>query len=51
MKPIAAPVLGGMARSLFHVVLVTLVSWTMLKERELARRKLEVGKVSDLLKT
>ncbi|HEV8232613.1 MAG TPA: efflux RND transporter permease subunit [Thermoanaerobaculia bacterium] len=50
MKPIAAPVLGGMVSSLFHVLIVTPVIWTMLKERELARGKLKVGKVSDLLK-
>jgi len=50
MKPIAAPVLGGMVSSLFHVLIVTPVIWTTLKERELARGKLEVGKVSDLLK-
>jgi Cu(I)/Ag(I) efflux system membrane protein CusA/SilA len=50
MKPIAAPVLGGMVSSLFHVLIVTPVIWTALKERELARGKLEVGKVSDLLK-
>jgi Cu(I)/Ag(I) efflux system membrane protein CusA/SilA len=50
MKPIATPVLGGMVSSLFHVLIVTPVIWTMLKERELARGKLEVGKVSDLLK-
>ena len=50
MKPIAAPVLGGMVSSLFHVLIVTPVIWTVLKERELARGKLEVGKVSDLLK-
>ena len=50
MKPIAAPVLGGMVSSLFHVLIVTPVIWTMLKERELARGRLEVGKVSDLLK-
>jgi Cu(I)/Ag(I) efflux system membrane protein CusA/SilA len=50
MKPIAAPVLGGMVSSLFHVLIVTPVIWTMLKERELARGKLEIGNVSDLLK-
>ncbi|MEO8348791.1 MAG: efflux RND transporter permease subunit [Acidobacteriota bacterium] len=50
MKPIATPVLGGMVSSLFHVLIVTPVIWTMLKERELARGKLELGKVSDLLK-
>jgi copper/silver efflux system protein len=50
MKPIATPVLGGMISSLAHVLIVTPVIWTMLKERALARGKLEVGKVSDLLK-
>jgi Cu(I)/Ag(I) efflux system membrane protein CusA/SilA len=50
MKPIATPVLGGMVSSLFHVLIVTPVIWTMLKERELARGRLEVGRVSDLLK-
>jgi Cu(I)/Ag(I) efflux system membrane protein CusA/SilA len=50
MKPIAAPVLGGMLSSLAHVLIVTPVIWTMLKERDLARGKLKVGKVSELLK-
>ena len=36
MKPIAAPVLGGMISSLFHVLIVTPVIWTWLKERDLA---------------
>ncbi len=50
MKPIATPVLGGMLSSLLHVLIVTPVIWTMLKERDLARGRLEAGKVSDLLK-
>jgi Cu(I)/Ag(I) efflux system membrane protein CusA/SilA len=50
MKPIATPVLGGMVSSLFHVLIVTPVIWTTLKQRDLARGKLEVGRVSDLLK-
>jgi Cu(I)/Ag(I) efflux system membrane protein CusA/SilA len=36
MKPIAAPVLGGMISSLFHVLIVTPVIWTLLQERQLA---------------
>jgi len=40
MKPIAAPVLGGMVSSLFHVLIVTPVIWTLLKERDLARGRL-----------
>ncbi len=50
MKPIATPVLGGMVSSLFHVLIVTPVIWTMLKERDLTRGRLEVGEVSELLK-
>lgn len=50
MKPIATPVLGGMISSLFHVLIVTPVIWTMLKERDLSKGRLEVGKVSNLLK-
>ena len=50
MKPIATPVLGGMVSSLLHVLIVTPVIWTMLKERELDKGRLKVGEVSDLLK-
>jgi len=38
-KPIAAPVLGGMLSSLFHVLIVTPVIWTTIKEWELVRSK------------
>ena len=44
------PVLGGMISSLFHVLIVTPVLWTMLKEWELRRGRLEVGKTRDVLK-
>jgi Cu(I)/Ag(I) efflux system membrane protein CusA/SilA len=37
MKPLAAPVLGGMVSSLFHVLLVTPVIFYWLRERELRR--------------
>jgi len=47
MKPIAAPVLGGMISSLFHVLIVTPVIWTWLKERDLQRGRLNVEKISD----
>jgi Cu(I)/Ag(I) efflux system membrane protein CusA/SilA len=36
-KPIAAPVLGGMISSLIHVLIVTPVIWTMIKDWELRR--------------
>ena len=36
MKPLAAPVLGGMVSSLLHVLIITPVIFTWLRERELA---------------
>jgi Cu(I)/Ag(I) efflux system membrane protein CusA/SilA len=43
-KPIATPVLGGMLSSLIHVLVVTPVIWTLIKEWELRRGKIEVGR-------
>ncbi len=37
MKPLATPVLGGMVSSLLHVLIVTPVIFTWIKERELKR--------------
>ncbi len=37
MRPLAAPVLGGMVSSLIHVLIVTPVIFTWLRERELAK--------------
>ena len=37
MRPLAAPVLGGMLSSLLHVLIVTPVIFTWLRERELRR--------------
>src|SRR6266850_1555412 len=39
MKPLATPVLGGMISSLIHVLIVTPVIFTWLRERELLRKK------------
>jgi Cu(I)/Ag(I) efflux system membrane protein CusA/SilA len=49
-KPIATPVLGGMLSSLVHVLIVTPVIWTLIKEWELRRGRLEVGKASEILR-
>jgi len=38
MKPLATPVLGGMVSSLLHVLIVTPVIFTWLREREMRRR-------------
>jgi Cu(I)/Ag(I) efflux system membrane protein CusA/SilA len=37
MKPLAAPVIGGMVSSLLHILVVTPVIFAALRERELAR--------------
>ncbi len=38
MKPLATPVLGGMVSSLLHVLIVTPVIFTWLREREIRRQ-------------
>jgi Cu(I)/Ag(I) efflux system membrane protein CusA/SilA len=40
MRPLAAPVLGGMVSSLIHVLIVTPVIFTWLRERELQREQM-----------
>ncbi len=45
MKPLATPVLGGMVSSLIHVLIVTPVLFTWLRERELRRPPLAGGKL------
>ncbi|HEX9119280.1 MAG TPA: efflux RND transporter permease subunit [Terriglobales bacterium] len=42
MKPLAAPVLGGMVSSLLHVLIVTPVIFTWLREREIAAENVGV---------
>src|SRR5215831_5165508 len=39
MKPLATPVLGGMVSSLLHVLIVTPVIFTWLREREIRRHR------------
>src|SRR6185503_16699410 len=43
MKPLATPVLGGMVSSLLHVLIVTPVIFTTLRERELRRAARQSG--------
>jgi copper/silver efflux system protein len=43
MRPLAAPVLGGMLSSLVHVLIVTPVIFTWLRERELRAGKTELA--------
>jgi Cu(I)/Ag(I) efflux system membrane protein CusA/SilA len=42
MKPLAAPVLGGMVSSLLHVLIVTPVIFFWLRERELKRERADL---------
>ena len=37
MKPIAAPVIGGMVSSLIHILIVTPVIFAWLREREVTK--------------
>jgi len=39
MKPLATPVLGGMVSSLLHVLIVTPVVFTWLREREISNER------------
>jgi len=43
MKPLAAPVIGGMVSSLIHILIVTPVIFVWLRERELNRAKNQAG--------
>jgi Cu(I)/Ag(I) efflux system membrane protein CusA/SilA len=38
MKPLAAPIIGGMVSSLIHILIVTPVIFAWLRERELKRQ-------------
>jgi Cu(I)/Ag(I) efflux system membrane protein CusA/SilA len=46
MKPIAAPMIGGMLTSAIHVLVVTPILFYTMKRRELARGHLRVSKVA-----
>jgi Cu(I)/Ag(I) efflux system membrane protein CusA/SilA len=48
MKPLAAPVLGGMVSSLLHVLIVTPVIFSWLRERELRKTEERVAAAGDL---
>lgn len=44
MRPLAAPVLGGMVSSLLHVLIVTPVIFTWIRERDIKRNELASSK-------
>ena len=50
MKPLTAPMIGGLLTSAIHVLVVTPILFTMMKERALKKGKLEISKMADWMK-
>jgi Cu(I)/Ag(I) efflux system membrane protein CusA/SilA len=50
MKPLAAPLIGGLLTSAIHVLVVTPILFALMKERALTKGKLEISKMADWMK-
>ncbi|MDP2886404.1 MAG: CusA/CzcA family heavy metal efflux RND transporter [Ignavibacteria bacterium] len=50
MKPLAAPMIGGLLTSTIHVLVVTPILFFYMKEHALKKGKLEVSKMADWMK-
>jgi len=50
MKPLTAPMIGGLLTSAIHVLVVTPILFTMMKEHALKKGKLELSKMSNWMK-
>ncbi len=50
MKPLTAPLIGGLLTSAIHVLVVTPILFAIMKERALKKGKLEISKMSDWMK-
>lgn len=50
MKPVAAPIIGGVITSTIHVLIITPLIFAMVKERALKRRRLHATKKTDSTK-
>jgi Cu(I)/Ag(I) efflux system membrane protein CusA/SilA len=50
MKPLTAPMIGGLFTSAVHVLVVTPVLFVMMKERALRKGTLEVSKMAEFIK-
>ncbi|MBA4407412.1 CusA/CzcA family heavy metal efflux RND transporter [bacterium] len=50
MKPLTAPMIGGLLTSAIHVLVVTPVLFTMMKEHALKKGRLELSKMADWMK-
>ncbi|OGU68327.1 MAG: hypothetical protein A2W30_07145 [Ignavibacteria bacterium RBG_16_36_9] len=50
MKPLTAPMIGGLLTSAIHVLVVTPILFTMMKEYALKKGTLEISKMADWMK-
>lgn len=50
MKPLTAPLIGGLLSSAVHVLVVTPIIFSYMKERALAKGNLEQSKMADWMK-
>jgi Cu(I)/Ag(I) efflux system membrane protein CusA/SilA len=50
MKPLTAPMIGGLLTSAVHVLVVTPILFAYMKERALRKGKLEMSKMADFMK-
>ncbi len=50
MKPLTAPMIGGLLTSAVHVLIVTPILFAMMKERALKKGKLEISKMAGWMK-
>jgi len=50
MKPLTAPLLGGLLTSAVHVLVVTPILFAIMKEHALKKGKLEISKMADWMK-
>ena len=50
MKPLTAPLIGGLLTSAVHVLVVTPILFAMMKERALKKGKLELSKMADWMR-
>jgi hypothetical protein len=50
MKPLTAPLIGGLLTSAVHVLVVTPILFAIMKERALRKGTLELSKMSDWMK-
>lgn len=50
MKPLTAPMIGGLLTSAIHVLVVTPILFAYMKERALKKGKLEMSKMADWMK-